>query len=490
MSEATLNFHIQARLELFKVPTELIRTNFKSIQRLIEKQKKVMSDDISKIKKNPKLPASMKLEMVRKLIKSFEVFEKKLLALINKDTDYQSRIESRFENLNELKAYTLSKPIQSDAKDKDQEAEEVTNDMFLDLHNNNLLNWYRSQTNLLLVDYLTKTNTRSDGNIGIMLLKSLGDQNPRLLKLVDYDLFDNFNTVYSLIVRDHNLTPIVSWFNENRNALKKINLNLEFEINYCKFLSLIENEEINEAIKFSQENLSLYGNEQKYQVIDGANRKSNLTKLKEIGGLLIYVAINGTTSRSFQLPGALYFSSSLMTNTPRYGEYRKLLSNERWENLGLCFIENFTQLYGISHNFPLFVHLLAGLTSLKTKSCYCNTKNSIFYRNESTKQTSTTPNPESLQYRGPNYYYEMLGKINNCPVCSPELFHLARNLPYAELITNIFNNPFMLPNGNIYPFEKLASGIHYEENLPDGLLVDPLTRQEFQVDQCHRVYPA
>ena len=489
MSEATLNFHIQARLEQFRVPTELIRANFKSIQRLIEKQKKSMSDDIGKIKKNPKLPPAIKLEMVRKLIKGFELFEKRLQAFINKDEDYQSRIEARLDNLNEIKDFTVFKPVQSDPENKDQNAEISSNDMFLDLHNNNLLNWYRDQTNLLLVDYLTKTNTRSDGNIGIMLLQSLAAQNPRLLKLVDYDLFDNFNKVYSLIVRNHDLAPIVGWFNENRNALKKINSNLEFEINYCKILSLIENEEINEAIKFSQENLSLYGNEEKYQVIDQVNRKSNLTKLKEIGGLLIYVAINGTTSGSFLLPGALFFSSSLMTNTPRYSEYRKLLSAERWENLGRCFIENFTQLYGISQNFPLFVYLLAGMASLKTKSCYCNLSNSIFY--DVPKETdSRTFDPESLQYRGPNHYYDLLGKINHCPVCSPELFQLARNLPYAELITNIFNNPFMLPNGNIYPFEKLASGLRYGDSLSVGLIVDPLTNQEFQVDQCHRVYPA
>ena len=476
MSEATLNFHIQARLEQFRVPTELIRANFKSIQRLIEKQKKSMSDDIGKIKKNPKLPPAIKLEMVRKLIKGFELFEKRLQAFINKDEDYQSRIEARLDNLNEIKDFTVFKPVQSDPENKDQNAEISSNDMFLDLHNNNLLNWYRDQTNLLLVDYLTKTNTRSDGNIGIMLLQSLAAQNPRLLKLVDYDLFDNFNKVYSLIVRNHDLAPIVGWFNENRNALKKINSNLEFE-------------EINEAIKFSQENLSLYGNEEKYQVIDQVNRKSNLTKLKEIGGLLIYVAINGTTSGSFLLPGALFFSSSLMTNTPRYSEYRKLLSAERWENLGRCFIENFTQLYGISQNFPLFVYLLAGMASLKTKSCYCNLSNSIFY--DVPKETdSRTFDPESLQYRGPNHYYDLLGKINHCPVCSPELFQLARNLPYAELITNIFNNPFMLPNGNIYPFEKLASGLRYGDSLSVGLIVDPLTNQEFQVDQCHRVYPA
>lgn len=484
MSEATLNFHIQARLELFRVPTELIRANFKSIQRLVEKQKKLVTEDIARIKKNPKIPTGVKLEMVRKLIKSFEVFERKLQGLIAKDEEYQSRVVARFENLNELRSYLVAKPVLSNSENEDTPA--ASNDMFLDLHNNNLLNWYRDQTNILLVDFLTKTNNRESGNIGVQLLHSLAVHNSTLLKLVDYDLFENFNKVYNLIVQQHSLAAIVGWFNENRNALKKINSNLEFEINYCKFLSLIENEEINEAIKFSQENLSLYGNEERYKVIDQVNRKSNLTKLKEIGGLLIYVAINGTTTGSFSLPGALFFSSSLMTSTPRYSEYRKLLSNERWENLGRCFVENFTQLYGISQNFPLFVYLLAGMASLKTKSCYCNHSNSIFHDN--VPKSRSMADSESLQYRGPNHYYDLLGKINHCPVCSPELFQLARSLPYADLITNIFSSPFMLPNGNIYPLKKLADGGFSGQMVRQ--VRDPLTGQQYDVEECHRVYPA
>ena len=50
MTEPTLNFHIQTHQNQFKIPHELIKKNFKLIQKLIEKQRKQLIDDISKIK--------------------------------------------------------------------------------------------------------------------------------------------------------------------------------------------------------------------------------------------------------------------------------------------------------------------------------------------------------------------------------------------------------------------------------------------------------
>lgn len=94
-------------------------------------------------------------------------------------------------------------------------------DKVLDLHNPNLINWYRDETNLLIIDYLIKSNTRNEENVGLLLLKSLSESNNgKLMKLIDYDLFENFNKVFVSIIQNHDLTLIISWFNENRNALK------------------------------------------------------------------------------------------------------------------------------------------------------------------------------------------------------------------------------------------------------------------------------
>lgn len=511
MSEPSLNFHIQSHLTQFRIPTELIKKNFKTIQKLVEKQKKQMTDDVAKIKKNPNIPTAMKLAMVRKSIKSFEGFQKKLQASIAKDEELRSRLIARIEHLALISEYCITqdktktqveKPSQPQSQNEDTEEKEHStkddNDKYLDLHNPNLITWYRDQTNLLIIDYLIKSNTRTDHNIGLLLLKSLSESNPKYMKLIDYDLFESFNKVYVSIMEDHDLTLVIAWFNENRNFLKKANSNLEFEINYCRFLSLIEKGDVNEAIKFSSINLSPYGNVSNYQDTDRANHEHNLNRLKEIGGLLVYMAIN---EEKRTRNDKIAFSSNLLINSPRFHEYEKLLSDERWDSLSMCFVENFTKLYGISKNYPIFIYLSAGLASLKTKSCYHNTENTIFRENQEINVTDESIYKKDLtvltdkKYRGSNQYYKLLNKINNCPVCSPELYKLSRNLPYAQLITSIFNNPFKLPNGNIYPFDKLLNPSEKylsEKNtlLRMGKIKDPLTREIFLIDTCIRVYPA
>ncbi|KAK6886675.1 Protein FYV10 [Candida tropicalis] len=448
MTEPTLNFHIQTHQTQFKIPVELIKKNFKSIQKLIEKQKKQLTEDINKIKKIKNLSNESKLELIQKLIKNFEIFNKKLINSIKKDEEFRSRLIARLENLQELEKFVI--------------------------HSDNL----------------------SESNNG------------KLMKLIDYDLFENFNKVFVSIIQNHDLTLIISWFNENRNALKKINSNLEFEINYCKFLTLIENGDINEAINYSREHLSSYGNKENYpDERDNLNHLINLERLKSLGGLLVFRSMEQQQEEDLQNSNQLTFSNKLMINSIQFKEYQKLLSNERWESLSQCFIENFTKLYGITKNYPIYIYLSAGLSSLKTKSCYHNSENTIFKDlntlssdNMDTDKLQDLSDEENIvlsdkKYRGPNYYYQLLNKINNCPVCSPELFKLSQNLPYAQLITSIFNNPFKLPNGNIYPFDKLLSPNDKYLSEKNTLLrlnqiKDPLTKEIFSIDNCIRVFPA
>lgn len=526
MTEPTLNFHIQTHQTQFKIPVELIKKNFKSIQKLIEKQKKQLTEDINKIKKIKNLSNESKLELIQKLIKNFEIFNKKLINSIKKDEEFRSRLIARLENLQELEKFVIHLDVKTN-KDKDKNNDnnnsssndddksngnsESTDegDKVLDLHNPNLINWYRDETNLLIIDYLIKSNTRNEENVGLLLLKSLSESNNgKLMKLIDYDLFENFNKVFVSIIQNHDLTLIISWFNENRNALKKINSNLEFEINYCKFLTLIENGDINEAINYSREHLSSYGNKENYpDEKDNLNHLINLERLKSLGGLLVFRSMEQQQEEDLQNSNQLTFSNKLMINSIQFKEYQKLLSNERWESLSQCFIENFTKLYGITKNYPIYIYLSAGLSSLKTKSCYHNSENTIFKDlntlssdNMDTDKLQDLSDEENIvlsdkKYRGPNYYYQLLNKINNCPVCSPELFKLSQNLPYAQLITSIFNNPFKLPNGNIYPFDKLLSPNDkylLEKNtlLRLNQIKDPLTKEIFSIDNCIRVFPA
>lgn len=498
MSEPSINFHIQTRLTQFKIPTELIRKNFKTIQKLIEKQKKQLTDDIAKAKKDSSQSPQQKLDLIRKLIKNYDTFHTKLADAVKKDEEFRSRLAARLENLSLLTQYTVPSKTES-APHKKNDLLINDDDKLLDLHNINLINWYRNETNLLIIDYLIKSNTSSDRNIGLQLLKGFSQSGYD--KLIDYDLYENFNEVFVSIVEGHDLSLVIAWFNENKSTLKKINSNLEFEINYCKFLSLIDQGRVPEAMRFSHESLSPYGNARNYPADDLHSRENNLKKIKGLGGLLLHIAMQPEAPGDTNLLGGRLYSSDEIASLDKFHDYRSMLSDQRWDSLSQCFIDNFTKIYGISKAYPLFVYLSAGLSSLKTKSCYCNIENTIFKDEEyeelenSEYTAATLPVLMDKKFRGPNHYYKLLGKINHCPVCSPELYNLSKNLPYAQLITSMFNNPFKLPNGNIYPFEKLLNPSEKylsEKNtlLRMGKVKDPLTKEIFLVDDCVRVFPA
>lgn len=490
MSSPSGNFHVQTHSSQFRIPVELIRHNFKTIQKLVEKQKKTTTEEVAKIKK-AKLSAETKLELINKQIKQFESFQSKLTVAAQANEDYRSRLIARLDNLKVLEECTVPQKQNSEL-DEDKELD--TNDKLLDPHNLKLINWYRDQTNLLLVDYLIKSST-ADENTGLKLLDSLSQTNPKLERLIDHDLYADFNRIQRSILKDHDLSLVKQWFHENKNFLKKFNSNLEFEINYCQFLSLVEKGDIDTAINFSKSNLSSYGNKDNYLDQDSKNYEDNLARLREVGGLLVFLAVN---TSSMLNPSHETLSGTMITKMPRFHEYEKLLSNERWESLSRSFFENFTDLNGISKNYPFFVYLSAGLLSLKTKSCYRNEENTIF-NTESKHKHEALSDPLALltdrKYRGPNMYYQILHKINNCPTCSPEMYELSKDLPFAQLITSIFNNPFKLPNGNIYPFDKLLNPLEKylsEKNtlLRMGKIKDPLTKEIFLIDNCVRVYPA
>ncbi|SGZ56687.1 CIC11C00000005144 [Sungouiella intermedia] len=492
MSEPTINFSIQTQHAQFSVPNELIKKNFKAIQKLVEKQKKQITDEIAKIKRDPTMDSQQKLAIIRKLIKNFESLQKKIEQAIKKDDDYRKRFRARTHHLAKLEKFVVSTPKEMGDK------EEKADDKVLDLHNEGLINWYREVTNLLIIDYLIKSNNRKESNLGIKLMRSLQATSfPQIAELIDYDVYENFNQVYLSINDDHDLDLISAWYNENRNSLKRINSNLQFEIHYCKYLSMVEKGEVAEAIEYCKTNLAPYANRSNYNVDDLINYEQNKKRLTEVGAPLVYlVKLAPETKFTSDYPWkSLLKPSEKAPVTPMYLSLIKLFSDSRWKGLSQCFTEDFTKIYGLSNTYPLLVYLSAGISSLKTKSCYCNQQNTIF-KSDAGRDVSLNLDSNSyrdLSLRGPNQYYKLLHKINQCPVCSPELYRLSQNLPYAQLITSIFDNPFKLPNGNIYPFDKLLNPIDKAESenvVRKGKVQDPLTQEIFFIDDCVRVFPA
>ncbi|WPK23447.1 hypothetical protein PUMCH_000688 [Australozyma saopauloensis] len=477
MSEPTLNFFIQTRQVQFAVPNELLKKNLKAVQKLIEKVRKLLLDEIVKTQKSPHLTPQEKLTVVRKLIRSFEQFQKKLRVLVDKDAEYRRRLAARVNRLAQLQLFVVKSN-----KDID--------DPPLDFHNEDFMTWLRDEANLLIIDYLLKSNVVGSTNVGSMVASKLSQKLELPLQdLIDIDVYETYNKVFLSITQNHDLDLITTWYTDNRNALKKIGLNLQFEIHYCRYLHLISTGQMYEAILYSKENLAPYAQSQFYSPEEQVNFASNTERLSEVGSPFtcdgyLKAICTPKTPISAILYGQNQPSNGLSV-VPTLDS--RIQAEKWWARLAECFTQDYTQIYGISHTYPLLVYLSAGLSCLKTKSCFCYGSNTIFGTNRQKKHMAKYSNDDP-RLRGPNVYYDCLGKINQCPVCSPELFALSSSLPYGLFITSIFNKPILLPNGNIYPYDKLNA--HSKKYGSDSKILDPLTNELFGRLDCLRVFPA
>ncbi|KAF8001140.1 hypothetical protein HF325_004929 [Metschnikowia pulcherrima] len=501
MSEPTLVFAVQSHRSQFVIPAEMIKKNIKSIQKQIERSKKQAAEEISRTKTNKVLTSEQKLLIVKQLVKSFEQLHKRLSLAIERDEDYRLRLTHRAQRLNELKNFVIALPSKSSSSNASASESESE---VLDLHNEKLISWYREETNLTIVDFLLKSNVSPEMNLGLQLLTRLDESSSApLSKLIDYDVFADYNRVFLSISEQHDLEAISAWYSDNRTTLKKIGSNLLFEIHYCKYLSLIEQGNPLGAIAYSKKNLAPYASKENYAAGEDPTYETNLRRLVQLGSPLVCISLlkpaacnsSRTQSRDFLIESLVSKLPSTSTKAIEMECHSQRFSQHHWRGLSECFTKDYTKVYGISKEYPLLVYLSAGLSSLKTKSCFCNQENTVFDAKEHNNiiENLDSNSLRDLALRGPNQYYKLLRKINQCPVCSPELYSLSRKLPFAQLITSIYNNPFKLPNGNIYPFDKLLnpSGKLERENLVhNGKVRDPLTHEIFFVDDCSRVFPA
>lgn len=141
--------------------------------------------------------------------------------------------------------------------------------------------------------------------------------------------------------------------------------------------------------------------------------------------------------------------------------YRSLLDKSRWQALVEQFKRDNYNLFQLNSVSVFSVALQAGLSALKTRHCYKNTGQ----------------------------------KNRECPICSPLLNELARNLPYphcsqSKLICpisgeplNEHNPPMMLPNGYTYGEMSLRQMM-----ARDGCIICPKTKRKFHIDDALKVF--
>lgn len=427
LNEPSVDFHLKLQEGSFKIPYEAIRRNFKTVQKLDEKQFKKL-DELFKDFNKP-LSKKDKIAKLKQIISSLKVFEKKILSKVKVENELVSRIQARLEKLNELKELK-----QLSLTDEKTGTNAINQDK--------LLNWYRDQTNLLIADYLLKNSHLIDKNPGLLLIKTLNFE-----KLIDSDIILVSNRISTSIL-NQNLENLVQWIDDNKSHLKKIKSNLEFETRFQEYIELIKKNEMHNAITLFNTHLSQF-------------TKTNFNEIKLASGLLIFAK-----------------KAQLQPTNPNFTKYNTLLSAQRYTYLSNLFLKIYYKMHGISEDDPLLIYLSLGISALKTRSCHCS--------------TSTKPlNFESILNKKLSSGKEDHSNPSNvCPICSLEFSQLSSQLPYSHNVKSyLFDNPVMLPNGNIFDREKL---ITYSTNLTilkENEVKDPITAEIFYVEELVTMYP-
>lgn len=276
--------------------------------------------------------------------------------------------------------------------------------------------WSKKRLDRFIIDYMLR-NCYSKSAI-----KMAKESN--IEEYVDIDLFLQAELIEEAL-KNHSCTECLQWCNDHRSNLRKIKSNLEFKLRLQEYVKLVQAKKLLEAIQYAKKYLTPYSD----------------MYLKEIQQAMALLAFQKTTKCEV---------------------YHKMFDDDySWNRLIEQFRSDNYALNSLSSRPPLDLCLQAGLSALKTPSCF-----------------------------------RMEDKNINCPVCSEYFNDIAKELPRAHhvnscivcrisgKIMNEDNQPMVLPNGYVYSY--LALQEMAEKN--NGIVTCPRTGSKFKFSECSKAY--
>ncbi|CDO94573.1 unnamed protein product [Kluyveromyces dobzhanskii CBS 2104] len=464
LNEPGVDFHLKLNQQQFNIPSELLNRNWEKFNTLYDTYSTELHGqfNILSILLENSDNDQQSIEKLNDIINSVNVLQKRLSQLQDNELTILERIEKRVEYFRRF--------------------EKLRNDS----NNDGLLKWYRSYTDLLIADYLVRHGSNSTDyksstitNSGIDFIKARG-----LEDLIDYDVLIEANKVSMELLENKNLGPLLEWIINNSSHLTEKGSHLQFQALLQEYIELVRCSDYKGAIGWFQTQLSKFMNVYPRE-------------LKLAAGILVFFKSCLNESRDneqtneqklfqtyfrkqiYQKHPLSTLSSNNVVRNAELSRYGPLLDRDRWKNLNEMFLHEFYSLYKISYHDPLLIYISLGISSLKTKDC----------GHPISTQLVSHENEKVNDYIKSNFV------STDCPVCNPDILPLAENLPFAHHIqSSLFENPVMLPNGNIYDSEKLVSlsrrlnKMGYTE-LRENQVMDPIDKSIYATSDFVKMYP-
>ncbi|KAL6526701.1 hypothetical protein OROGR_015791 [Orobanche gracilis] len=249
----------------------------------------------------------------------------------------------------------------------------------------NMSEWHSTRLKRILVDYMLRM---SYYDTAVKLAESSNIQ-----ELVDVDVFLEAKQVIDALQKKE-VAPALTWCADNKSRLKKSKSIFEFQLRLQEFIELVRGENSMQAIHYARKYLAPWG----------------ATHMKELQRVMATLAFRSKTECAI---------------------YKVLFEENQWDYLADQFKQEFCRLYGMTLEPLLNIYLQAGLSALKTPSCYeddCTKEDPL---SQESFRKLALPLPYSKQHHS---------KL----VC-----YISKELMDTE------NPPLVLPNGYVYSTKAL-----------------------------------
>ncbi|ERF69210.1 hypothetical protein EPUS_01167 [Endocarpon pusillum Z07020] len=301
--------HLLLDQPLLRLPHELVRRNFKTSQRYVEREKEYLLPAL-KDSANASLASAttpeQTLASLDAMISRMQNFKRKLQTLHDEEQAIQAQTKKRIQHLQDL--YDI--PSLADVKYDE---------------------WSRIRLDRLLVDYLLRAGYSKSGE---RLAKEKGIED-----LVDLDVFVQCQKIADSLNHGETKEALI-WCSENRTTLKKLGQNnLEFELRLQQYIEMIRS-------RVPAKVLEATLHARKYLVPYQATHNEEICRAS---ALLAYSPENFDA-----MPEA----------------YKEMYSHARWHHLSTLFISTHHTLISLPTRPLLHIALSAGLSALKTPACH------------------------------------------------------------------------------------------------------------------------
>ncbi|KMK59226.1 Protein fyv10 [Aspergillus fumigatus Z5] len=325
--------HLLLDQPLLRLPHELARRNFKSVQRLVEREREyvipALKEAANASLSNAQTP-DQTLAALDSMLARMQNLKRKMESIQQEEKKVQNQSRKRIQHLEHLHQI----PSLADVK-YDQ--------------------WSRIRLDRLVVDHMLRSGYTESAQ---QLAQEKGIED-----LVDLDVFVQCQRIAQSLRRGETKDAL-QWCNENKAALKKsqshsltnqTQFNLEFELRLQQYIEMLRTGD-------------------RGKLMDAmAHAKRYLTPYTETQSKEIHRAA-----------GLLAFPQDTKAEPYKLTDLQSMYSFDRWNYLSDLFIRTHHELLSLPSSPLLHIALSAGLSALKTPSCHSA------YTSSSSNSLSTT----------------------------------------------------------------------------------------------------